>query len=96
MARKPVGPHPRNRVINFRLDEIEFAAFQTVCRESGSRTASDFVRDYILKNKKYTAQPTENPDTAVIQRWMTRVNARLARIEDRMAPNGKKTNTGDQ
>jgi len=95
MARKPTGPSPRNNVINFRLDDAEHTAFEVMYKESGCRSPSEFVREYILKNKA-VAQPTEYVDTAAILRGMIRINARLARIEDKMGLNGRNTNATNQ
>lgn len=39
---------PRNRLVNFRLSEEEFASLQAACRASGARSLSDFARSAVL------------------------------------------------
>jgi hypothetical protein len=39
---------PRNRLVNFRLSDEEFAAMNTACEKSGARSLSDFARGAVL------------------------------------------------
>jgi hypothetical protein len=47
---------PRNRLINFRLTEEEFAQLRDSCRQQGARSVSDFARAAVLGQ-------VENPRT---------------------------------
>lgn len=39
---------PRNRLVNFRLSDEEFAAMNAACEKSGARSLSDFARGAVL------------------------------------------------
>ena len=42
--------NPRNRLVNFRLSEIEFEKLKAACSRQGARSISDFARTSVLRN----------------------------------------------
>lgn len=40
--------HPRNRLINFRLSEVEFERLRHACSRQGARSVSEFARNSVL------------------------------------------------
>lgn len=41
--------NPRNRLVNFRLSEVEFEALRLACHTLGSRSISEFARSAVLE-----------------------------------------------
>lgn len=41
--------NPRNRLINFRLSEVEFEKLKAACRRQGARSISEFARGSVLR-----------------------------------------------
>ncbi|MCP5117227.1 MAG: hypothetical protein GY953_40905 [bacterium] len=42
--------NPRNRLVNFRLSEVEFEKLKASCARQGARSISDFARTSVLGN----------------------------------------------
>lgn len=42
--------HPRNRLVNFRLSEVEFEQLRHASIRSGSRSLSEFARNSVLRS----------------------------------------------
>ena len=42
--------NPRNRLVNFRLSEIEFEKLKAACLEHGARSISEFARSSVLNS----------------------------------------------
>ena len=42
--------NPRNRLVNFRLSEIEFEKLKAACARQGARSISDFARSSVLRS----------------------------------------------
>lgn len=42
--------NPRNRLVNFRLSEVEFERLKAACARQGARSISDFARTSVLSN----------------------------------------------
>ncbi len=42
--------NPRNRLVNFRLSEIEFERLKAACLENGARSISEFARSSVLRS----------------------------------------------
>ena len=41
--------NPRNRLVNFRLSEMEFEDLKAACSRQGARSISDFARSSVLQ-----------------------------------------------
>lgn len=41
--------NPRNRLVNFRLSEVEFEGLKGACSRQGARSISDFARTSVLR-----------------------------------------------
>ena len=41
--------NPRNRLVNFRLSEVEFEDLKAACARQGARSISDFARSSVLR-----------------------------------------------
>ena len=49
--------NPRNRLVNFRLSEVEFERLKGACTRQGARSISDFARTSVLRNLDEPREP---------------------------------------
>ncbi len=71
--------NPRNRLVNFRLSEVEYEELKTACHASGARSISEFARNAVLRR---IAGPDR--DTEAASARMREFEERIRRLEDRM------------
>ena len=52
--------NPRNRLVNFRLSEVEFERLKGACTRQGARSISDFARTSVLRNLDESREPVQS------------------------------------
>ena len=50
--------NPRNRLVNFRLSEIEFEQLKEACARQGARSISDFARTSVMRSLDEPLEPS--------------------------------------
>jgi hypothetical protein len=76
----------RNRIINFRVTETEFAKLMTASRENGASCMSDYVRTamvHVLEDRYYRALGTGNgkDELPVLKQRLGLAEQRIAKLE---------------
>lgn len=76
---------PRNRLVNFRLTEEEFAYLRDACVAQGARSISDFARSAVLRQAERPGAISANtgPSTqslAELQSMMATLEARVGKL----------------
>lgn len=71
--------NPRNRLVNFRLSEVEFEKLKAVCFERGARSISEFARTAVLQSLD---QPTQTGLNGTGQ--MQQLNQKVSDLEVRV------------
>jgi len=51
--------NPRNRLVNFRLSEVEFEKLKAACLEQGARSISEFARTSVLRSLEQQPGPAD-------------------------------------
>lgn len=71
--------NPRNRLVNFRLSEIEFEKLKAACLEHGARSISEFARSSVLNS-------LDAPNVAMSEKRgrMTDLDQKVAELEIRV------------
>ena len=73
---------PRNRLVNFRLTEEEYAALYLASGKSGARSLSDFARSAVLRAMETVEGSNGHDDNGSL---IARVNALVELLEARAA-----------
>ncbi len=77
---------PRNRLVNFRVNDEEYRALRKACAEAGARSISDFARLAILRHLDgdERASPDAEPRLALLWRRMAELERRVAYLLRRL------------
>ena len=73
--------NPRNRLVNIRLSDEEFAGIQRANDESGARSISEFCRNAILESGGGTGPP----DLREVKRRLGQLEGAMTRIAERLS-----------
>ena len=71
--------NPRNRLVNFRLSEVEFDMLKAACSRQGARSISDFARTSVLRCLE---EPIEA--ASALPGRLSDLNQKVADLETRM------------
>ncbi len=71
--------NPRNRLVNFRLSEVEFEKLKAACLEQGARSISEFARTSVLRSLEQQPGPADGGADQVKE-----LDKRVAELEIRV------------
>jgi hypothetical protein len=72
--------NPRNRLVNFRLSEVEYEALQAACHTKGARSLSEFARTAVLRALEEPPSP-DTPGNARVDTLDRKVSEIELRVE---------------
>ena len=72
--------NPRNRLVNFRLSEVEYEALQAACHTKGARSLSEFARTAVLRELEEPSSP-DTPGDARVDTLDRKVSEMELRVE---------------
>jgi len=73
--------NPRNRLVNFRLSEVEYEALQAACHTQGARSISEFARTAVLRSLEEPSS-SDAPGDARVEA----LDRKVSELELRMEP----------
>ncbi|MBM3797995.1 MAG: hypothetical protein FJW31_29035 [Acidobacteria bacterium] len=76
--------NPRNRLVNFRLSEVEFDQLRVACQELGARSISEFARPSALE-KMSQAKSAGGPGTEASPTRVEMLDQKVAELETRVS-----------
>jgi hypothetical protein len=73
---------PRNRLVNFRLSEEEFAQLRATCSQFGARSLSDFARSAVLRSVsgETAGAPASDGHLTVLDRKVNDLEGRVSEL----------------
>lgn len=74
--------NPRNRLVNFRLSEVEFEQLKEACYEHGARSVSEFARTAVLGSLDGgpPARPSQNGGVQELDRKVSELEVRVEQL----------------
>jgi hypothetical protein len=72
--------NPRNRLVNFRLSDVEYEALQAACHTQGARSLSEFARTAILRLLEEPSS-SDTPGDARMEKLDQKVSQLDLRVE---------------
>ena len=76
--------NPRNRLVNFRLSDVEFDQLRLACQELGARSISEFARSSVLE-KMSQAKSAGGPGAEASRARVELLDQKVAELETRVS-----------
>lgn len=76
--------NPRNRLVNFRLSDVEFDQLRLACQELGARSISEFARSSVLE-KMSQAKSAGGPGAEGSRARVEQLDQKVAELETRVS-----------
>ena len=85
--------NPRNRLVNFRLSEVEFEKLKAACARQGARSLSEFARAAVLRSLDEPREfaPAPYPRLSSLDQKVAELEIRLEQILRLMSATGSST-----
>lgn len=85
--------NPRNRLVNFRLSEVEFEKLKAACARQGARSLSEFARTSVLRSLDEPREfaPAPYPRLSSVDQKVAELEIRLEQIVRLMSATGTST-----